>query len=137
MIAPEIVNLFGLFIMLGTLWCKRYSFCWFVGYIAHLAQQAALLRISIAHRAVVLRNPTGWNWIGVLTAIDIFQELVFYRGHEKASALLTILTSALFMYLFFFGGRGIGRKLANKIKSMSLTAVNEASFKREQASAFA
>jgi hypothetical protein len=88
--------------------------------------------------ACVLRMPppTPWPLVFVVCALRISGPIAEARGHTVASDLFEWASFALYLIGCFWDDRW-GKPLASKLKSMALTAVNAASFKRQQSEAFA
>jgi len=80
-------------------------------------------------------NQRSWTFISVLVILRVMQLAEFALDHKQAALALSLGANWLFIAGTFWND-GWGKRLGKKLKSMALTAVNAASFKRQQAEAF-
>ncbi len=73
-----------------------------------------------------------WQMGLACAACNLMAYLAFKMHREDLRQAFDSLGD-LIILISMFSGRGWGRKLGNKLKSMSLTAINAASFKRQSA----
>lgn len=101
--------------VLDTIWA-----CWVV----------LTLRLPRQHR-----GPIAWPFIAFVVAINYVGDIFHYRGDHVTEAKFGLASCALYLWLTFFGGGGLGKKLWKKLTSSGLTSINAASFRRQTSEA--
>jgi hypothetical protein len=78
----------------------------------------------------------AYPYLAFMVALFTATSIAWFMGHKHSSWWLDKLSAAVYFYLVIFGGRGFGKKIASKLKSVALTAIDSASYRRQQAEAF-
>lgn len=105
----------AVFYALEALWC-----CSVVFQLRHLPEP---------------RQPIEWPLIALVIALNTAGDLERYWHKHDTKWAFWSASLALYLYLRIFGGRGLGKKLWNKIVSAGLTKINTESFRRQTAEA--
>lgn len=73
----------------------------------------------------------SWFWVALIWMLRFTGAIPILYGAEHQNGWLAFIANALFLWLAFFGGNGLGKKLWGKLRSAALTAVNQASFQNQ------